>query len=672
MIIMNTVWRPLAGLGLSLWLGGVFSLNGQTVSANQVGYTPGLPKYVFVTSAADSFRIHDAATQTILYRGALTLWRTNDPSTGRTVRRGDFSTFQQEGSFRIMTSSGDSSAPLSISDTVYRPVFRATLKAFYFQRCGTALLAQHAGVYQHVPCHLNDGVFHSTADSAGNFPATGGWHDAGDYGKYVVNAGVTVGTLLMGYEYFPAGFGEDNLNIPESGNGVPDLLDEARYELEWLLKMQHSNGGVFCKLTREQFEGFVMPYNDTGTRYLYQVASTATGDFAAMTARAARIYRSFDTSFARRCESASLRAWAYLAAHPSIVPAGGFHNPSGTVTGEYGDGTDGDERLWAAAELFVTTGNAECHAYYQSHYSSGHVFGAAMSWPDVRSMAQLTYLKSQRPETNEGIRNQLRSALNMYCENQVTRRDGSGYHVVLQPGEYWWGSNAGALNAAVLLLMGYRELGTTAFREAAADQLHYVLGANAHGRSFVTGAGTRYPRQPHHRPSASDGVGEPVPGLLAGGPDQNRSDEVLRALFTTSTPPALCYVDSLPSYASNEIAINWNAPLVFVLGHLNGSGATSGGEPQGMVVPVRINLDQNYPNPFNGATVLPYSLSAHSRVTIGVYDLLGREVALLVNDDQDPGRYAVRFDGAGLASGIYLYRLQAGFHGESRRMLLLR
>jgi endoglucanase len=287
-------------------------------------------------------------------------------------------------------------------------------------------------------------------------------------------------------------------------------------------------------------------------------------------------------------------------------------------------------------------------------------------------MAHLTYLKSQQAETNETIRQQLRSALNTYCTNQVARRNGSGYHVVLQPGEYWWGSNSGALNAAVLLLMGYGEFGTPGFRDVAADQLHYVLGANAHSRSFVTGAGTRYPRQPHHRPSASDGIAEPVPGLLAGGPDQNRSDEVLRALFTSTTPPALCYVDSLPSYASNEIAINWNAPLVFVLGHLHGSGVTSADGPRGAVVPDRINLDQNYPNPFNAATVVPYSLSAYSRVTLGVYDLLGREVTTLVDDDQEPGTYAVRFDAAGLASGMYLYRLQAGLHGQCRSMMLIR
>ena len=135
---------------------------------------------------------------------------------------------------------------------------------------------------------------------------SGGWHDAGDYGKYVVNAGVSVGTLLMAYEYFPSKFGQDDLNIPESGNGIPDILDEVRYELEWLLKMQRSDGGVYHKLTREQFEGFVMPQIDNAPRYLYQVSSTATADFAAMMARAARVCLPFDPSFAQLCRAAAV------------------------------------------------------------------------------------------------------------------------------------------------------------------------------------------------------------------------------------------------------------------------------------------------------------------------------------------------------------------------------
>ena len=171
---------------------------------------------------------------------------------------------------------------------LYDDVYKKSLKGYYFQRCGTALLQPHAGVYYHAACHPGDGFYHSSTGQSGFRLTTGGWHDAGDYGKYVVNSGITVGTLLLAYERFPEKFNQDNLNIPESGNGVPDLLDEVRYELEWLLKMQNENGGVYFKITKEQFESFIMPQNDSGIRYIHVLSSTATGNFAAMMARAAR------------------------------------------------------------------------------------------------------------------------------------------------------------------------------------------------------------------------------------------------------------------------------------------------------------------------------------------------------------------------------------------------
>jgi endoglucanase len=643
-----------------------------SVSLDQVGYRPESAKYVFVSSTADSFRVLNAATGSVRFVGQLILWRANDPATGNTVRRGDFTTFQQNGEFLVVTSAGDSSERFSISDTVYNQAYRKVLKGFYFQRCGTSLAQQNAGVYQHPACHTQDGYLHSSTGSSGLVPATGGWHDAGDYGKYVVNAGISVGTLLMAYEYFPSKFSQDDLNIPESGNGIPDILDEVRYELEWLLKMQRSDGGVYHKLTREQFEGFVMPQTDNATRYLYQVSSAATADFAAMMARAARVYAPFDLSFAQMCRAAAVSAWSYLVAHPSIVPTGGFRNPSGTATGEYGDTNDSDERLWAAAELFVTTGGADYNSYYQSDYSSSSIFGYQMGWQDVRCLAHLTYLKSQQPSTSEAIRSQLRNALQSFCNTQVSIRNNSGYQVALQTGDYYWGSNSVALNAAVLLIMGYTEFSTQTFLDVAADQMHYIFGSNALSMSFVTAVGKRYPHHPHHRPSESDGVAEPVPGLMAGGPDRNRDDAVLQALFTSSTPPALCYADTMPSYASNEICINWNAPLVFVVGYFNGAGVTAVPESHAEGIPREIRLDQNYPNPFNPSTTISFGLPFRSLVSLRIFDLMGREVASVVSEELPAGTYSREWNARGLASGVYFCRMNAGSFTQTKKLLLLR
>jgi endoglucanase len=477
---------------------------------------------------------------------------------------------------------------------------------------------------------------------------------------------------------FPTEFGADDIGIPESGNGVPDILDEARYEIAWFLTMQRGDGGFWFKITHEQFEGFVMPQSDTSPlRYIYGPSSTATGDAVAVLAKAARLFSTFDAAFSRTCLDAANSGWQYLLAHPVIVPSGGFRNPPGTGTGEYGDGNDSDERLWAAAELFETTGDAAYNGYFTSSYTSGSLFGGAMWWGDVRPLALLTYLNSAQPAASASIKTSLAQALHVYCNGQVTKRNGSGYHSVLYPGDYVWGSNSGALNAAVLLLAGASKFHDTTFAQVAADQLHYVLGVNGLSRSFVTGLGENPPRQPHHRPSASDGVTDPVPGLLAGGPNQSRQDVVLQALFTSSTPPGLCYADSLPSYASNEIAINWNAPLVFVAGYFRGVAGPTGLRGDQLPARDRFRLEQNFPNPFNGATRIRFELASRETLEMRVVDVIGQEVAALPLGDCAPGLHEILWEandpsGHPLSSGVYFYSIKGNVSHGVRKLVLMK
>lgn len=662
-----------AGLACAAGVGGY-------VAVDQVGYTPTSTKYVFATAAADSFFVRDAATGTATFRGAFSLVTPADAATGKAVYRGDFSPLQTPGRWMIVTSHGDSSFSFTIADTVFNGVRRTALKGFYYQRCGMSLLPEFAGVYQHASCHPADAFFHATAESTGFSLVTGGWHDAGDYGKYVVNAGVSVGTLLMAYEEFPLKFADDGTGIPESGNGVPDLLDEVRYELAWLLKMQKSDGGIFFKVTKAQFEAFLMPQNDplSPVRYIYEQSSCATGDFAAMMARAARLYRSHDSTFSDVCLAAARRAWGYLEAHPVIVPLGGFVNPPGTATGEYGDGSDTDERLWAAAELFETTGEKEFNQYYvQQAPGSGYITGP-MSWGNVGALAHLTYLASAQPSADATVRSAVRQSLLGQCQYLLnSKRNSTGFQVALLPSEYVWGSNSGALNAAVLLLLGFRESGTQAYEDAAADQLHYVLGANALFRSFVTGLGARPPLHIHHRPSESDGIPEPVPGLLAGGPNRYGGDPVLNALIAAGTSPALCYADSTPSYASNEIAINWNAPLVFVAGYFGGTSGVSSAGGHGGMIPSQFRIEQNYPNPFNGGTRIGFELAERRDVDLHVVDLLGRLVYVGRMGALLPGRHEIRWDardtlGRPVSSGTYFYFMTGTERSQVRRLLVVK
>ncbi|RQW02903.1 MAG: T9SS C-terminal target domain-containing protein [Calditrichaeota bacterium] len=639
---------------------------------DQEGYRPSDRKYLFVVSAADSFEIRDSVTHTTIFKDALTSYAVIDPATGFSLSRGEFSDLINPGRYYAAVSGADSSCIFTIADTVYNQLFRKSLKGFYFQRCGFDLLGPTVGNYYHSKCHNADGMYHSSTGLVGFHLAGGGWHDAGDYGKYIVNAGVTVGTLLMAYEYFPEKFSSDDIHIAESGNGIPDILDEVRYELEWMQTMQGTDGGVYHKLTPQQFSGFIMPQNDYSTRYIYEVSSAATGDFAAVMARASRIYQAFDPGFADSCLTAAESAWQYLDLHPSVQPPGGFQNPAGTATGVYGDSDDRDERLWAAVELYLATGELTYHNYYIARYQST-LISSAMSWQNVGTMAHLSYLCGSQSGMSGLIKTTLSQSLNSFCQNMIIRHASNGFHVTLNPGEYTWGSNASVLNNAVMLIFGYEQLQNEMFRDAAVDQLHYILGNNAHKMSFVTGTGSVSPLHPHHRPSAADGVAEPVPGLLAGGPNQYLNDPVLQSHFTSSTPPALCYLDDEASYASNEIAINWNAPLVFVAGYFAEFVSTGISVPEkGSLIPRGIYLNQNYPNPFNPKTVIRWQLAVGSPVNVTVYSITGEKVAILVNERQPAGKHTVTFDASRLASGIYWYVLTAGGHRLHRKMILVK
>jgi endoglucanase len=547
------------------------------VAVDQAGYPCNVHKVAILTAPADSFVVTNVQSGAVVFRGHVRSGESPDVATGITPSYADFSALTTPGIYCVRVSSNDTSLHFPIADTVLRPVCRTALRSYFLQRCGMDLPRSLAGPWWHLACHVTtDGVFHPTAEGEGFASVRGGWHDAGDYGKYVVNAGVTVGTLLMAYEMFPSRFDADDLRIPESGNGVPDLLDEVRYELEWCLTMQSGNGGVFSKVTGMTFEGFVMPENDTAQRYIYRISSASTADFAAMMAQAARIFVRFDPGFAATCLAAAQKAWAYLQVHPSIVPPGGFRNPEGTRTGEYADGDDRDERLWAAVELYGTTGDSAAHAYVRNSYASRGMVKDAISWPHVETLAQCEYMRFSRPDVDRKIQAAIRAALLWYCESTMGLRDESGFRTALAPKEYSWGSNSKILNNALLFIVGWSEGGSDKLEAAALDQLHYILGVNALGYSFVTGIGARSARHPHHRPSEADGVDDPVPGLVVGGPNSRiNQDAALKEKFTPSTPPALCYLDVMPSYASNETAINWNAPLVFLAGYFAGATQSS-------------------------------------------------------------------------------------------------
>jgi endoglucanase len=295
-----------------------------------------------------------------------------------------------------------------------------------------------------------------------------------------------------------------------------------------------------------------------------------------------------------------------------------------------------------------------------------------MGWQNVLTMAHLSYLYTTQAGASNLIKLALRKSLTDYADVLKGRSATDGYSVSIQPSEYYWGSNSGVLNNAILLILAYGVANDGSYLNTALSQFNYILGSNAHNLSFLTGIGARHVLHPHHRPSAADGIFEPVPGLLAGGPEKGRSDPVLQAKFSSSTPPALIYTDEEGSYASNEIAINWNAPLVFVAGYFASEGKSSGVGSLIEPVPGHFQLEQNFPNPFNPVTSIRYRVGTHGQVSLSVFDLLGKKITTLVEEIQSPGSYCVLFDGNELPSGTYIYNMTAGAVRESRKMTLIK
>jgi len=538
------------------------------IKLDQVGYLPASAKLALVTASAKTFQVKRASDNSTVFTGELSA-ATPDADTGDSVQIADFSKLREPGTYYVEIPGVGVSWPFSIRPDVYSRAYYLAMRGFYGQRCGTAVdLGPEFPGYSHPACHLK-GEFHASSGKQGERDNIGGWHDAGDYGRYVVNSGISTGTVLWTWEIFGAKLKGIPLNLPESGNGTPDILNEARWNLEWMLKMQDDDGGAWHKQASEHFPGFVMPEDDhlpsevIGSGHEPYKSTCATADLAAVAAIAARVYLPFDAKFAAQNLEAARKAFAWTEKYPNVT----FRNPPGVSTGEYGDDSCSDERLWAAAELWRTTGDAKYNEYFLKHYGE---FRSTMdtpeppSWNDVAAMGLWSYALGDRKGSDATAVAEIRQRTTKNAQAIVERTRKNPYRVSLSSREYIWGSNGVVANYGMELLVANTFAPNSSFVESALDNLHYLLGRNTFSLSWVTQLGANPYRHPHHRPSGADKNPEPWPGLLSGGPNAGRQDDVLRKL-PPGLPPAKVYADDQGSYASNEIAINWQASLVFLL-----------------------------------------------------------------------------------------------------------
>ncbi|MFI6242736.1 glycoside hydrolase family 9 protein [Micromonospora sp. NPDC050795] len=569
---------------------------GPRVRVNQVGYLPGGPKNATVVTEATTalpWQLRNA-TGTVVASGTTTA-RGVDAASGQNVQTVDFSSYRTPGTGLTLTVDGETSHPFDISGALYDQLRSDSLQFFYAQRSGIAIdgdligdeyarPAGHLGVAPNqgdtnVPCQ--PGVCDYSLD------VRGGWYDAGDHGKYVVNGGIATYQLLNTFERTKtaatanggAELADSTLRVPERGNAVPDILDEARWELEFLLRMQVPAGKplagmVHHKIHDQNWTGLPLsPQDDPQPRELHPPSTAATLNMAATAAQCARLFAPYDAAFATRCGTAAKTAYAAAKAHPAV-----YASPTdGTGGGAYDDSFVTDEFYWAAAELYLTTGAQNYLAdLTASPHHTGNVFDArGFGWQSVAALGRLDLatVPNGLPAADLArVRASVTAAADTYLAE--LRRQAYGLPMPGDANSYFWGGNSNVINNAVVLATAFDLTRNVAYRDGAVQAMDYILGRNALNISYVTGWGEHAAENQHSRifgHQLNPSLPRPPAGSLAGGPNAALQDPFVAQLLA-GCEPMFCYVDDINSYSTNEVAINWNSALTWIASFLADQG----------------------------------------------------------------------------------------------------
>jgi endoglucanase len=545
------------------------------IKVNQLGYLTGYPKCAWVNDVpVKEFRwtVRNSVNRAIVFSALATASDQTDPATGEKVTLLDFSSLKTPGSYYIEIDDIGISFEFPVSDKAYNVVWRAGVKSYYFQRSGMDLTPEYAGIWARKAAHSNDALMYKGYSNGKIIEGEsrnykGGWYDAGDFGKKIVPACMAFYPFLKLAEMYPEKIHYAGIDIPNPWPGLPDMLAEVKWELDWFFTMQEADGAVHHLIVSPDFY-MGPPQEDHLPRYVLPVSSTATADFAAGMAMASKVYLPYLPSFADSCLVAAEKAWEYLIGHPGVFPAGGYTDPEGIHnTGAYGDPFDSDERIWAAAELFNTTGKKEYGHYVESRQEDFKVTSFSW-WFDPHNYAIYSWLLAPHPGKDPCLVSKLKDNIRHFADSVSRVSLTHGYGVILAPDEYFWGSNSYVLNYGMELLIINRILDTQVYTATALHQLNYILGCNSLNLSFVSGYGTNAVKDPHQSINSYDTLNLAPPGFIPGGPNQNKEDPFLtRLIQTKNPPPAKCYVDFHWAYACNEVCLPYNSGLIFLAGY---------------------------------------------------------------------------------------------------------
>lgn len=465
----------------------------------------------------------------------------------------DFSDFKGEksnSSFKVKIGQNES-YPFYIEENLFENLYFKTLNYFYLSRCGENT---SDSIFGHTACHTGLAEVYGTKEK---IEANGGWHDAGDYGRYIVAGAKTVMDLLLAYEVsgqFYKGF---------------DILSEVRFELEWMLKMQRSDGAVYHKISCYHFCGFIVPEKETDKLVIAPVSTAATADFAGCAAYASMFYKNIDSTFSETLLSAAVKAQDYLDSHDDEI----YDNPPEIKTGNYGDKIVSDERYFALCSLFAATGKEhyllqamdtrkkaiEDACNVDEAFRRWAQWSESFGWGKVTAYGTEILLKYQEKIKDKQIVATLKNSIISKADDLLSH---SHKNIFGTPVEHiFWGSNGHLSDESHILLLAYDLTGNKEYYDAAKTQFDYILGCNPMNLCYVTELGTNYTKKPHHRPSAA--LGHLMPGMLAGGPCYKGADELAKKMLVNKAP-LTSYLDEAPSYSTNEVAIYWNSPFVYL------------------------------------------------------------------------------------------------------------
>ncbi|OIN29104.1 glycoside hydrolase family 9 protein [Vibrio barjaei] len=476
---------------------------------------------------------------------------------GKPVYVADFSVVTEPGWY-VLKSIEKRSVPFEIKPNVYQGLQTALVHALFLQRSGEAVYSPVTGMAR-PPSHIKDGeIFRGDEFNPKGtvIDASGGWYDAGDFGKYIATATITVARMLEAYRQSPNQF--------DSPNGeMPPILVEALYELNWMMKMQRKDGAVYRKLSGATWPAKIPPWLDTQTRYIYGVSTPDTAKLAATLAFASRIYQPFDKTLSKQMLAAAELAWRYLETQPEQYIDWQKEDDSGSGPYIYNQfdkeialETDVDDRIWAAAELYITANKESYLSYVESHYSQLVATGRPMldffEWKNPALMGVWHIMTETNTKLVESMKRDLDSVARDYAKSAQQ----SPFHVANR--KFIWGSNKMVAEIGILLAWSDIISGKRDYQWLVQAQLDYLLGANGFNMSYVTHFGTHAVRHLHHLYRIGTGVS--LPGFLVGGPNIKG-----QAGIAPKDLGMLSYVDDEKSYAVNEFAIDYNAALIGLL-----------------------------------------------------------------------------------------------------------